>query len=292
MPEAKLSLQARWKLNDGHSIPCVGFGTYKLPGREAYEPTLHALKTGYRHVDSAALYENEKEVGEAVREGEKKLGVKRKDIFITTKIWNSDHGNPRAALEKSLQKLGMEYVDLYLIHWPVPQSVRTWKEFEKFQKEGKAKSIGVSNFTIEDLEALLPETEVVPAVNQVEFSPFLYQKELLDYCRRKKILVEAYSPLTRGRRLQDPLLAELAQKYGKSVAQLLIRWCLQHEVVPLPKSAHAERIEENAGVFGFTISPADMKRMDGLHEDLHTGWNPNNRIQKTIFDVVSPLKKV
>ncbi len=292
MTSGKLSLQTRWKLNDGHSIPILGFGTYKMPGTEAEKPTLYALKTGYRHIDTAALYENEAEVGRAVREAEKKLGVKRKAVFVTTKIWNADHGNPRQALEKSLHNLRMDYVDLYLIHWPVPQSLNTWKQFERFQEEGKCRSIGVSNFGISDLELLLERTEVAPAVNQVEFSPFLYQKELLEYCNKHAILVEAYSPLTRGRKLGEPLLLELAEKYGKTAAQLLIRWCLQHGTVPLPKSAHVERIEENADVFDFSISAKDMKKMDGLHEDLHTGWNPSSGLQKRFVDLVSPLKRV
>lgn len=280
----KLSLKTRRKLNDGRSIPVLGFGTWKLSKAETPEAVSAALETGYRLVDTATLYANEEQVGRAVQKAAKQLKLERKDVFVTTKIWNSDHGNPRGALETSLEKLGMEYVDLYLIHWPVPERLATWKAFEGFRKDGRCKSIGVSNFTVGDLEELMAESEAKPAVNQVEFTPFLYQKELLEFCKRQDILVEAYSPLTRGHRLDHPVLQEVAEKNGRSVAQVLVRWCLQHGAVPLPKSANPAHIRQNAGVFDFALSAADMKRLDGLDEGHHEGWNPNDRFRKPLVD--------
>ncbi|MGZ8485059.1 MAG: aldo/keto reductase, partial [Candidatus Binatia bacterium] len=212
----------------------------------------------------------------------------RGEIYLTTKLWNSDHGNPERALERSLGKLKMDYVDLYLIHYPVPERLRSWRVLDGLRAGGKARSIGVSNFTIGHLTELLANSETVPAVNQVELHPYLYQRELLDFCHKKNIVIEAYSPLTHGERLNDAKLVAMARKYatvnskssqstgGKSTAQILIRWALQHDVVVIPKSAKRERIIEDADVFDFAISAEDMRTLDGFNENLRTCWDPTH----------------
>jgi len=258
---------------------------------------LAALEAGYRHIDTAALYGNEESVGAAIRMS----GIPRKNIFVTTKLWNSDHGNPGRALDTSLRKLKLDYVDLYLIHYPVRERRQSWRALEALQAEGKARSIGVSNFTIRHLTELLAETKTVPAVNQVEFHPYLYQQDLLDFCAGEGIVVEAYSPLTKGTRLSDPKLVAVAKKYSqaepqpaaprsrfalvdrlsrrsetKSTAQILIRWALQHGLAVIPKSANRRRIFEDANVFDFEITAEDMDLLDRFNEDLRTCWDPTN----------------
>ncbi|HLD06722.1 MAG TPA: aldo/keto reductase [Candidatus Nanoarchaeia archaeon] len=266
-----LTLTSTLTLNNGVQIPVLGFGTWKLSGNEAKEAVLHALQAGYRHIDTAAIYGNEQEVGEAIRES----GIPRKDIFITTKLWNDDHDHIEEAFQKSLQRLGVDYVDLYLMHWPVEhRRVMSWKVMEKLYSQKKCRAIGVSNFTIRHLQELLAQAKVVPAVNQFELSPYLSQPELVQFCKGKGIAVEAYSPLTRGRKLADPKLVAIAQKYGKTPAQILIRWPLQHGLVVLPKSATPERINENADVFGFEISKEDMKKLDAFNENFRVCWDP------------------
>ena len=270
----KLSIDTKVILNNGIEMPAFGLGTY-LSGssRETQNIVLYALEIGYRHIDTARFYGNERDIGEAI----KKSGLPRKEIFITTKLWNSDHGFHKtlAAFEESCEDLGLDCVDLYLIHWPV-QGLRneSWRALEKLQVEGKYRAIGVSNYTIGHLKELLDTSPVMPAVNQVEFSPFLYQKDLLEFCRSNNIQFESYSPLTKGQMLDDPRLAEIAQKYSKSVAQILIRWTLQKEVIVIPKSARKDRVRENAEVFDFEIFPEDMDRMDALHENLRVSWDP------------------
>jgi diketogulonate reductase-like aldo/keto reductase len=231
----------------------------------------------------------------------KKSGIPREQVFVTTKLWNSDHGNPEQALDTSLRKLKSDYVDLYLIHYPVRQRQRSWSVLERLRAAGKARSIGVSNFTIRHLTELLAETNTVPAVNQVEFHPYLYQRDLLNFCAGKGIVLEAYSPLTKGERLKDKNLVAIAKNYlttrmepasaesrlslfrgfssrlqSKSTAQILIRWALQHGVVVIPKSANRVRIRENADVFDFEISAADMRRLDEFNENLRTCWDPTD----------------
>lgn len=270
------TIKSTAKLNNGAEIPLLGLGVFKAsPGRETRDAVLHALKAGYRHIDTAAMYGNERDVGEAVRES----GIPREEVFITTKLWNSDHGYDRAlrAFRKSLDNLGMDYVDLYLIHWPVEdRRVETWKALMKLREEKKCRAIGVSNFTIRHLEELLSQTSVVPAINQVEFSPFLYQKELLDYCKQHNIQLEAYSPLTRGRRLDHKIITSIAQKYDKTAPQVMIRWALQHDIVVIPKSVHREYIEQNADVFNFSLSDEDMVQLDSLNEDFRVAWDPSS----------------
>jgi diketogulonate reductase-like aldo/keto reductase len=271
----KLNINSKLMMNDGGEIPMLGFGTWQIPdGKSVEECVFTALKAGYRHIDTAKIYGNEKGVGNAVRKAIAS-GISRKDIFVVTKLWNADHNDPEKAFNESLEKLGLEYIDLYLMHWPVPEfRLKTWKVFEKLLETGKVKSIGVSNFTIKHLQELLANSKIIPAVNQVEFSPWLYQKELLDFCNQNKIILEAYSPLTRGKMLEDKRLAEIAKNYYKSPAQVLIRWVLQHEMPVLPKSTHPVRIKENADVFDFEISEADMQLLDKLDEHKRFAWNP------------------
>jgi diketogulonate reductase-like aldo/keto reductase len=270
-----MNIQSTKKMNDGREIPILGFGTYKIKsGDDTYEAALHALKTGYRHIDTAAMYGNEAGVGRAVRS----CGIPRDQIFVTTKVWNSDQGYDRTlrAFDESMRKLALDYVDMYLIHWPVTEHrSETWKALKNIYKDGRARSIGVSNYTIKHLEELADNFGDVPAVNQVEFNPFLYQRDLLHYCKTHDIVLEAYSPLVRARRFDDKRLANMAEKYGKSPAQMLIRWCLERDTVPLPKSSHKDRIEQNADVFDFSIEQEDLKKMDDFNEDFRVAWDPS-----------------
>ena len=267
-----LDIHTRLPLNDGHAIPQLGLGVWMIRnGQDCEKAVLAALEAGYRHIDTASFYGNEESVGAAVRAS----GIKREQIYVTTKLWNSDHGDPAGAFDNSLRRLGMDYIDLYLIHYPVAERIRSWRELESFKSQGKARSIGVSNFTIRHLQELKDQSDTVPAVNQVEFHPYLFQKELLEYCRRDGIVLQAYSPLTHGERLKDSKLVKLAKRYpGKSPAQVLIRWALQHETVVLPKSANVKRISENANVYDFELSADDMQRLNGFNEDLRTCWDP------------------
>ena len=264
------------ELNTGVEIPILGLGTLHAAGEALQNAILWALDAGYRHLDTAKAYGNEREVGLAV----KRSGVPRDELFLTTKLWNDDHGyeHTLAAIDRSLKTLGVDFVDLYLIHWPVARRrVETWKAMERILAEGKARAIGVSNFTIRHLEELAAETDIVPAVNQIEFTPYLYQRELQAYCDGNGIIIEAWSPLTRAIKLQDPKLVAIAARYGRSPAQILIRWGLQQNAVVIPKSVHKERILENAQVFDFHLTKEDMDRLNGFHEDLRTsGWDPDS----------------
>jgi methylglyoxal/glyoxal reductase len=263
-------------LNNGVAMPILGLGVYRArPGRETRDAVRWALEDGYRHVDTARIYRNEADVGAAVRSSR----LAREDLFVVTKLRNADQGydKTRRALAQSLRDLGMDYVDLYLIHWPVSgKRLESWRAMEELLAEGSCRAIGVSNFTVTHLEELLGAADVVPAVNQVELSPFLYQRELLDVCRRHGIQVEAYSPLTRGRRLADARLTDVARKHEKTPAQVLIRWALQHELVVIPKSVHRERIAENRDVFDFELSADEMAQLDGLDENLRVAWDPSD----------------
>ncbi len=264
------------RLNNGVEIPRFGLGVFRAsPGEEARAAVRTALELGYRHIDTARVYGNEADVGAGLRDS----GVPRSEVFITTKLWNSDQGYDSAlrAFDGSLRELGTDYVDLYLIHWPVPgKRADSWRALERILADKRARAIGVSNYMVRHLEEVLARSPVVPAVNQVEFNPFLYQRGLLEFCQRKGIQLEAYSPLTKGYRLGHPALTEVARRYGKSPAQVLIRWCLQRDTVVIPKSSQPERIRENASVFDFELSAADLAVLDGLNEDLHTGWDPTN----------------
>jgi diketogulonate reductase-like aldo/keto reductase len=269
----KLTLETRLELNDGHLVPQLGLGVWLIrEGPAAEAAVVAALEAGYRHIDTAWFYGNEQSVGAAIRAS----GIPRENVFVTTKLWNSEHQDPERSLDKSLGKLGFDYVDLYLIHYPVPERRRSWRVLEALRRKGKARSIGVSNFTIRHLTELLAESETVPAVNQVELHPYLYQRELIDFCAAKRIAVEAYSPLTHGQRLKDRKLVAVANRYSKSPAQVLIRWALQHDMIVIPKSVDRNRIFENADVFDFEITPEGMRLLDSFNEDLRTCWDPTD----------------
>ncbi|MGB8658673.1 MAG: aldo/keto reductase [Candidatus Zixiibacteriota bacterium] len=275
MAKKDIKIDTRVKLNNQVEMPIFGLGTFQTQsGEQTRKAVLFALDAGYRLIDTAAMYGNEKDVGEAVR----RSGIPREEVFVTTKLWNSDHGYERAllAFEESLERLGLAYVDLYLVHWPVGGlRNETWKAMEALLKRRKCRAIGVSNYMIWHLEELLNSSSTVPAVNQVEFSPYLYQKDLLEFCRSHGIQLESYSPLTKGHKLDDPKLLAVAAKYSKSSAQILIRWALQKEIVVIPKSSRKEKIAENASVFDFAISPEDMAALDSFNQNLRTSWDPS-----------------
>jgi len=271
-----LKIDSKITLNNDVEMPVFGLGTYNSTGgRRIVEVFKYALDIGYRHIDTASFYGNEKEVGNAVR----KSGIPREDVFITTKLWNTDHGYEKAlsAFERSLRLLGLSYIDLYLIHWPV-EGLRneSWKALERLLEEGKCRAIGVSNYMLWHLKELFTYADIIPAVNQVEFSPYLYQKDLLEFCCSHGIRLEAYSPLTKGRMLGDTKLMEIGDGYGMSPAQTLIRWALQKDVIVIPKSSRKERILENSKVFDFTISEKDMQSLDSFNRDLRTSWDPTS----------------
>ncbi|MFI5406070.1 MAG: aldo/keto reductase [Nitrososphaerales archaeon] len=265
-----VTLNSTAKLNNGIQIPRLGLGVYQIPpGNSTVKAVKYALEIGYKHFDTAMIYGNESGVGKALRES----NVKREDIFITTKVWNSNQGHDSTlkAFEFSLKRLGLSYVDLYLIHWPVQEKIiETWKAMIKLLNSGKVKAIGVSNYSIEELKETINSSDIVPAINQVEYHPFLYQKDLLRFCKNNGIQLEAYSPLTRGQRLNDPNIVRIAKAYDKTPAQILVRWSLQHDLVVIPKSSHGERILENSQVFDFHINQKDMEILDSLNEDLRT----------------------
>ncbi len=254
-----LTLASKAKLNNGVEIPYLGLGVYQSPpGKTTVHAVEYALKVGYRHIDTAELYGNEVDVGTALRES----GIEREEVFITTKVWNSHQGFDSTihACKGSLGRLGLSYVDLYLIHWPAQRlNNDTWRAMVKLYTEGKARAIGVSNYSIIELEGVLLTSDVVPTVDQVEFHPYLYDEELLSFCKSNQIQLEAYSPLTRGKRLHHKNLVKVANKYGKTPAQVLIRWGLQHDLVVIPKSIHEDRIQENSQVFDFSLEGEDMK---------------------------------
>jgi methylglyoxal/glyoxal reductase len=271
-----MQINSCFDLNDKNSIPILGFGVYLIPpGSETFSSVTAALKAGYRLIDTASIYKNEADVGLAIQRSH----IKREEIFVTTKLWNSDQGYHSAlkALASSLKKLQLDYLDLYLLHWPVYEKrIESWKALIELKASGRCRSIGVSNFTIPHLQGLMDSTGIVPAVNQIEFSPFLYQRALLLFCQKHNILVQSYSPLTAGKRLNDPVLWDISQKHHKTPAQTLIRWNLQHHLVPLPKSKTPSRIIENAMVFDFNLDDTDMERLDSLNEDFRTCWDPSH----------------
>jgi diketogulonate reductase-like aldo/keto reductase len=254
-------------------MPVLGLGVWQTAvGVETCTAVRAAIEVGYRLVDTARLYQNEADVGAGIRES----GIRRDRIFVTTKVWNSDQGYEQTlrACDRSLAQLGLEQVDLYLVHWPAPGRRDTWRAMERLLADGKARAIGVSNYTIRHLNELLADCRTPPAVNQIEFSPFLHQRELLDHCRAHRVQVEAYAPLVRGQQMSHPVLARTARKHGRSPAQVLIRWGLQHGLSTIPKSARPERIRENADVFGFVLDAEDMAALDRLDEDRRTSWDP------------------
>src|SRR5919199_2581024 len=251
-------------LADGHEMPLVGLGVWQAKaGREAEDAVRWALEAGYRHIDTAQAYGNEESVGRALRDS----GVPREEVFVATKFYpRASSGNPVAELEGSLTRLGLDQVDLYLIHWPEGGPTWAWPGMEQALERGLARSIGISNFNVREMEELLAEASARPVVNQIQFSPFKFRRALLDACEERDIALEPYSPLTRGRKLGDKRLAEVAERHGKTPAQILIRWCIERDLPVIPKSKTRERIEENAQVFDFSLSNDDMEALDALDE--------------------------
>jgi 2,5-diketo-D-gluconate reductase A len=262
-------------LHDGVEIPQLGFGVFQVPPEDTQRVVEEALAAGYRHIDTAAAYRNEKGVGAGIAAS----GIPREDVFVTTKLWNEQQGfdSTLAAFEKSLGRLGMEYVDLYLIHWPVPTEdrfVETWKAFEQIREQGGARTIGVSNFRIEDLERLGRETDTVPTVNQVELHPRFHQTELRAWHEEHRIATEAWSPLGQGRLLGEQPIVEIAERHGKTPAQAILRWHLQLGNVVIPKSATPERIRENLEIFDFELDEGEMASVGTIDTGRRTGPDP------------------
>ncbi|CAM4254130.1 aldo/keto reductase [Gillisia hiemivivida] len=269
-------------LNDGNIIPIVGFGTYKSQNQEGIESVISAISNGYSLIDTAAIYGNE----EAVGKGIKASGVLRKDIFITTKLWRESLGykSTKIEFEKSLKRLNLDYIDLYLIHWPAnaknydnwqKTNADTWRAMEELQAEGKIKSIGVSNFFQEHLEALFQTANVIPSINQIEFHPGYWQQELVEFCKRQNIVVESWSPLARGKVFGNEVLKAIANKHNKSVPQVCLRWIIQHDVIVIPKSTSPRRIQENMNLFDFELITAEMELINKLQEMGFSGELPN-----------------
>ncbi len=272
----KKTLQGTTVLHNGVRMPYFGFGTYKVKeGEEVYNAVRTALETGYRLIDTAALYENEEGVGRAIRDS----GIPREEIFVTTKVWNSDQGydSTLRAFETSLKKLDIGYIDLYLIHWAVKgKYLDTWKALVELYKEGRVRAIGVSNFQIHHLQDIMDHFDEIPTVNQVELHPYLTQEELREFCAKHNIKVEAWSPLGRGRLLDLPELKRIAEKYGKTPAQVVLRWHVQNDIIVIPKSVHPERIKENADIFDFELSDEDMAAINRLNRNERFGKDPDH----------------
>lgn len=265
-----------WKLNNGVDIPSVGYGVFKVKeGDEVYASVLEALKAGYRLIDTAAIYGNEEGVGRALKDS----GIPREEIFLTTKLWNTDQGYDKAlkAFEVSLEKLGTDYVDLYLVHWPGKDKyVESYQALENLFQEKRVRAIGVCNFHIHHLEKLLAETKIIPAINQIELHPLMNQKAIRDFCRERGIQVEAWGPLMQGKEdLAAPVIVELSEKYAKSPAQIILRWHFQNGVIAIPKSVTPSRIKENISLFDFVLSEEDMAKIDAMNIDKRLSSNPD-----------------
>ena len=274
------NLQDTTTLHNGVNMPWFGIGVFKVEeGPELVNAVKTAIKHGYRSVDTAAIYGNEEGVGKGILEGLKEANISRKDLFVTSKVWNADLGyeSTIAAYEASLKKLGLEYLDLYLIHWPVEGKYKdAWRALETLYKEGRVKSIGVSNFQIHHLENLMKDAEIKPMVNQVEYHPRLTQKELQAYSQDNGIQLEAWSPLMQGQLLDNKILQEIADNHNKSAAQIILRWDLQNGVVTIPKSTKEHRIAENANVFDFELTKEEMQSIDDLNQNYRVGPDPDN----------------
>jgi 2,5-diketo-D-gluconate reductase A len=267
-------------LNDGNDIPQLGFGVFQIPPAETAQAVTHALEAGYRHIDTAEMYGNEQGVGEAIRE----RGLERSDVYVTSKLNNGFHrpDDARRAFDETLETLGFEYVDLFLIHWPLPtlydgDFVSTWQTLEQFKSDGRARSIGVSNFQVAHLERLAAETDTVPAVNQIELHPYFQNREVAAYGREHGIATEAWAPIAQGKVLEDPTLLEIAGRAGRSVAQVVLRWHIQRGNIVFPKSVTPARIRENFELFDFELEPADLETIDALDrgEAGRDGPNPD-----------------
>ncbi|RIV35026.1 aldo/keto reductase [Flagellimonas lutimaris] len=269
-------LQGSFELHNGVQMPYFGLGVYlSKDGSEVINAVKEALNHGYRHIDTASIYDNEEGVGKGIQES----NVNRKDVFLVSKVWNTDQGYDATlkAFDASLERLGTDYLDLYLIHWPKGElSKETWKALEKLYKEKRVRAIGVSNFLQHHLEDLLTSTEIVPMVNQMEFHPYLVQQDLIDFCNSKGIQYEAWSPMMQGNIFDLDIMKDLAAKYNKTIAQIVLRWDLQKGVVTIPKSSKKERIIANSDLFDFELSEEDIQLLDGLDKGKRFGPNPDN----------------
>ncbi|WP_445505723.1 aldo/keto reductase [Niallia sp. 03091] len=269
------SIEHKVKLHNGVQIPQLGLGVYLVEeGKTIVDTVKTAIQLGYRSIDTAAFYANEEGVGQAIKES----AIVREELFITTKLWNDDHGYDATlnAFETSLKKLDLEYIDLYLIHWPGKDKyIESWKALERLYEEGLVKAIGVSNFHEHHLERLMANANEKPTVNQVELHPRLAQEELRQYCKEKDIKVEAWSPLARGQLLNEPTIKYIANKHGKSPAQIILRWHLQNDIIVIPKSVSPTRLKENADIFDFQLSMDEMNQIDQLNMNERTGKNPD-----------------
>jgi diketogulonate reductase-like aldo/keto reductase len=257
---AKNSVDQTRTLADGSTIPTLALGVWQVPnGRECENAVRWALEAGYRHIDTAQAYGNEESVGAALRAS----GIPRAEVFITTKFYPRRR-DPAAEVQKSLRRLGVDQVDLYIVHWPQRGAAWMWPGMEEAQRQGHARSIGVSNYSARELDEVLNAAEIEPVVNQIEFSPFAYRRALVRACEERQVALEAYSPLGTGRHLSNPTVTEIAERLGRTTAQVLLRWCLQRQTIVLPKSTHRQRIEENAQIYDFALSDDDMTRLDAL----------------------------
>ena len=265
------------KLNNGVQIPMLGLGVFRMEDeKEAYNSVRKAIDLGYRHIDTAKVYLNEEPIGRAIRES----GVKRQEIFVTTKLWNEDIANDNAqkAFEDSLRKLGLDYVDLYLVHWPIKDKyVSVWKEMEKIVQSGKARAVGVSNYQEKHLQEIIDLKSLVPAVNQVELHPYMSQLPLIEFCNQYDIHVESWSPLCANKNnlLQEPSLKEIGEKYSKSPAQVVLRWNIERGLIVIPKSSNPQRQAENLDIFDFDLTVGDMQKIDSLNKNMRVGPNPD-----------------
>ncbi|MED2791044.1 aldo/keto reductase [Bacillus wiedmannii] len=274
------NLQSKAVLNNGVEMPWFGLGVFKVEeGPELVEAIKAAIKAGYRSIDTAAIYGNEAAVGEGIRAGIEANGISREELFITSKVWNADQGYEEtiAAYEESLKKLKLDYLDLYLVHWPVEGKYKdTWRALEILYKEKRARAIGVSNFQIHHLQDVIKDAEIKPMINQVEYHPRLTQKELQAFCKEQGIQMEAWSPLMQGQLLDNETLQAIADKHGKTTAQVILRWDLQNGVVTIPKSTKEHRIIANADVFNFELTKEDMEKIDALNQNHRVGPDPDN----------------
>ncbi len=271
-------IRGTFELHNGVQMPYLGLGVFRAEnGSEVVGAVRTALDAGYRLIDTASMYGNEEGVGKAIKES----GMDREEIFVTTKVWNSEQGYEKTirSFHESLSRLGLDYLDLYLIHWPVPgKYVETWRALEHLYRDGKVRAIGTSNFLDFHIDHLLQHAEVVPMVNQNEFHPWLVQQDQLDYCKKHRIQYEAWSPLMKGEAVKVDLLNEIGKKYGKSAVQVVLRWDLQKGVATIPKSVRPERIKSNADIFDFTLTPEEVARIDGLDQNRHLGVDPHQEI--------------
>lgn len=270
------NIQDTVTLNNDVKMPGFGLGVFKVEeGIDTVATVKTGLDLGYRLIDTAAMYENETGVGQAIQES----GVSREEIFITSKVRNEDHGydNTLKAFDETLKKLGTDYLDLYLIHWPIPGKYKdTWRAIEKIYEDGRARAIGVSNFHVHHLEELLKDAKFVPAVNQIEYHPHLTQEDLLLFCKENGIQMQAWSPLKRGQIVDVPEIKEIADKYGKSAAQIVLRWDIQNGVLTIPKSVKKNRLQENAAIFDFELTVEEMQKLNGLNKNDRAGSNPDD----------------